>query len=314
MVVSRERLENVGELSPPLSVIIGDGRVLKATHIGDVELRQDIRLTKVLYVEKLNQNLFSVVAASETRGVEIVFTNGNCFIRKDNQTLLQAEKSSGAYRLIEDETTPDSSNEDYIGNTVQQVGAAEVANSEQQDSGFDAATLHRKAGHTNMATVHEMSKLGILTKMIGSQKTMSNCEICTRGKMSRAALPKATATRAKTAGELIHSDLCGPMRTTSIQGSSYFVTYIDNFSGWTHVEFIRQKSERPQMFLRFQTRFERQHAVLIQILRSDGSGEYAGNQFQRYLKNIGVQWQRTVPHTTYPLSPKNRTDPKPCLS
>lgn len=138
----------------------------------------------------------------------------------------------------------------------------------------DPETMHRKAGHTNMTTVQKMFKNGIFPEMIGDVGIIKTCDICSRGNMTRAAIPKLSKTRTQAVGDLIHSDLCGPMRTSSIQGNKYFVTYIDNFSEWTPVEFIRQKSEQPQIFKRFQTRFEKQHAVMIRILRSYGGGEY----------------------------------------
>ena len=44
-------------------------------------------------------------------------------------------------------------------------------------------------------------------------------------------------------GELIHSDVCGPMQEVSISGARYFRTFKDDFSRYRRVYFLRNKSE-----------------------------------------------------------------------
>ena len=41
--------------------------------------------------------------------------------------------------------------------------------------------------------------------------------------------------------ELIHSDLCGPMSSTSLTGFDYYITFIDDFSRKTWIYFLRSK-------------------------------------------------------------------------
>ena len=41
--------------------------------------------------------------------------------------------------------------------------------------------------------------------------------------------------------DLIHSDVSGPMPTTSNNGSRYFLTFIDDFSRFCWVYFMKQK-------------------------------------------------------------------------
>ena len=49
--------------------------------------------------------------------------------------------------------------------------------------------------------------------------------------------------RASSPLELIHSDLMGPFPHLSINKARYVLTFIDNFSRYTWVYFIRQKSD-----------------------------------------------------------------------
>ncbi len=41
--------------------------------------------------------------------------------------------------------------------------------------------------------------------------------------------------------EIVHSDVCDPMRTTSLGGARYFVTYIDDFSRKVWVYSLKSK-------------------------------------------------------------------------
>ena len=63
------------------------------------------------------------------------------------------------------------------------------------------------------------------------------CEACILGKQHRLPFNSGNSRRARAPLELVHFDLVGPMQTTSIGGSTYFMTFIDDFSGRTWVYF-----------------------------------------------------------------------------
>ena len=118
-----------------------------------------------------------------------------------------------------------------------------------------------------------------------------------KGKMGRAPIPKKTTRTSKKARGLIHSDLCRPMRTRSLQGNVYLVTYLDDFTGWIHLNFLKEKSQQLHAFKVFQAVFERQCGTKNKRLRTDGGGEYSSNQAQEYLKENGIRWKRSAPRT-----------------
>jgi hypothetical protein len=67
------------------------------------------------------------------------------------------------------------------------------------------------------------------------------CEGCIFGKKHRESFPVGKSYRAKDPLEIVHSDICGPMKTTSIGGSTYFLTFIDDFSRKTWIYFLKHK-------------------------------------------------------------------------
>ena len=72
-------------------------------------------------------------------------------------------------------------------------------------------------------------------------RTDTICAGCQYGKAHQ--LPyQSSKFRAKEPLELVHSDVFGPVRQASINGSKYMVTFIDDFSRYVWVLFMKEKS------------------------------------------------------------------------
>lgn len=68
------------------------------------------------------------------------------------------------------------------------------------------------------------------------------CEICIRGKMIRASFPLTSERCTEDLLEVVHTDICGPMRMESKSGTRYFIMFINDRSR-CEVQFLRNKSE-----------------------------------------------------------------------
>ena len=66
----------------------------------------------------------------------------------------------------------------------------------------------------------------------GGSKNVSFSESCTEGKHHRNPFPSASGERAKELLELVHSDVCGKVNSKSLGGAEYFLTFIDDKSGY----------------------------------------------------------------------------------
>jgi hypothetical protein len=67
------------------------------------------------------------------------------------------------------------------------------------------------------------------------------CEGCILGKHYKLPFVKGQSLRATQLLELVHTDLCGPMDTSSLVGSMYFLLFIDDFSRMNWVYFLQTK-------------------------------------------------------------------------
>ncbi|KAM1376155.1 hypothetical protein ACFX2F_037926 [Malus domestica] len=172
------------------------------------------------------------------------------------------------------------------GNTSKPKRAREEVNQEKM--------WHLKLGHVNLEKIRKMSKDEYIRPLGNDQ--MGNCECCLKGKMTKSPFT-GKGERATEILGLIHTDVCGPMSTTSRGGFSYYITFTDDHSRFGYVYLMKYKSESFERFKEFKNEVEKQTGKQIKTLRSDRGGEYLSNEFLDYLKECGIVSQWTPPGT-----------------
>ncbi|GJZ00774.1 retrovirus-related pol polyprotein from transposon TNT 1-94, partial [Tanacetum coccineum] len=94
-----------------------------------------------------------------------------------------------------------------------------------------------------------------------------------RGKSKKASHPPKLIPSDYSKLELLHMDLCGPMRVASVNGKKYILVIVDDFSRFTWVYFLRSKDETPEIIKKFiaqaQLNYKSQiaTAVLLKIVQ-----------------------------------------------
>ena len=79
--------------------------------------------------------------------------------------------------------------------------------------------------------------------------------------------------------ELLHMDLFGPTRTTSLGGKWYDFIIIDDFSRFTWVFFLGHKDETFQVFSKFYRKVINEKGFSIQNIRSDHGTKIKNQDF-----------------------------------
>ena len=104
------------------------------------------------------------------------------------------------------------------------------------------------------------------------------------------------AKRAKRPGELVHSDLCGPITPPSVGGHKYAGTFTDDATRMTVIIPLKTKTaaELLERFKEYKEEVEKVYK--IQRLRTDGGGEYK-NVFRSYLRKNGIKHETTAPYS-----------------
>lgn len=247
--------------------------------IGEVEGKQlNGVLQEVLYVPNLGVNLFSIRSATRN-GYSVTFSGGNVKIFKGDKVLAVGSAETNNLYLLDVFTchskfssclTPKAT-----GKPLESIAA--LAKSKPNS----IQVWHRRLGHVCEATIKKMAANVMVGGLEISKGELLDtfCEGCVLGKQHRLSFPTSGRTRAKKVGELIHSDVCGPVSILSPGGANYFVTFKDDFSGYCVINFIQKKSEVFLLFQQFVKRVETEIGNPVVTLRSDNGGEYVGNDF-----------------------------------
>jgi transposase InsO family protein len=127
--------------------------------------------------------------------------------------------------------------------------------------------------------------------------TSQICEDCVVGKQHRSPFPQGKSWRAKNALELVHSDICGPIKPTSNGGKKYFILFIDDYSRKTWIYFLQEKSEALSVFKSFKVLVENESGRTIKTLRTDRGGEYCSTEFIEFCDNHGIRKELTSAYT-----------------
>jgi hypothetical protein len=295
-----------------LNVRVGDNRFIPVIGIGTVKViaptgngtTRGITLINVHHAPALAVNLLSV-GGMTARGNTVMFrpNNGCMVLDKAGKVLAVTRKvqDSGLYPI-----------------TIQPVLPTALIASDSTPSSNDPIAIpstakiwHTRTGHSNIDGLvtlfeHDMVR-GVKCNTIASsikkslpQFTLSPCEPCVEGKSHRSPFPSSTATRAAAPLELIHTDIAGPLPCTSIGGARYAIVIVDDYSRFTWVRQLTSKSDATQAIKDFTAWAETQHqrkGYRVRTIRSDNGGEFVNDALSVWMKERGIEHQRTVPYT-----------------
>nr|GEW42453.1 putative ribonuclease H-like domain-containing protein [Tanacetum cinerariifolium] len=130
------------------------------------------------------------------------------------------------------------------------------------------------------------------------------------GKSKRASHPPKPVPNSRQRLHLLHMDLCGPMRITSINGKRFILVIVDDYSRYTWVHFLRSKDEAPAVIITFLKRI----TVLLQspviIIRTDNGTEFKNQVLKVYFDSVGITHQMSyirTPQQNGVVERQNRT-------
>jgi hypothetical protein len=222
------------------SVMVGNGDLLKISHIGDTFLNTTsgkMVMKKVLLVPELKKNLLYVSQFTDDYPCKVEFSNVDVVI-KDKETqniMIQGSRRGNLYAL--DDSQP----------------MAFFSNRHQSAS---ERIWHWRLGHPQPKVVQFLHKNNRIS-VASWNKNNSICDSCQIGKTCR--LPFISTRDCSTKPiSIIHSDLWGPSPVVSRDGYRYYFIFIDECTRFTWLYPLRRKYDFFHCFLTFQSMVERQ--------------------------------------------------------
>lgn len=114
-------------------------------------------------------------------------------------------------------------------------------NSVPEDSNNELMLWHRRLRHINFIDLKEAFKKGVIRSIdLKNTNSSSECDICLQEKMIHSTFPKHSNKEVDVL-EIIHSDLFGSVQGESHGKSKYIVTFTDENTRWTEIQFLRNK-------------------------------------------------------------------------
>nr|KYP58223.1 Retrovirus-related Pol polyprotein from transposon TNT 1-94 [Cajanus cajan] len=108
----------------------------------------------------------------------------------------------------------------------------------------DVAQLwHCRFGHLSFKGLQTLQQKGMVEGLPMLKSPSKLCKDCLIGKQHRDSFPMRSSWRASQILQLVHADICGPIKPISNSKKRYLLTCIDDFSQKTWVYFLAEKSE-----------------------------------------------------------------------
>ena len=257
--------------------IIGVGEIELSAANGGVVI-----LKNVLYVPGIKKNLISVPLIAKA-GLHVHFVDDKCMVHdysNGDVIVMSGTLCNGLYRL----------------DTYKRASLNALA--VHTSSMAEMELWHARFGHLNFNSLLHLQKKDMVIGLPTLESIEKHaCEGCILGKMHRASFPKDSHTHTTRKLQLVHSDVCGPVKTPSFGKHVYFVTFIDDATRHTWVYPMKAKNEVFSCFKSFLAMAENFSANKLLTLRTDRGGEYMSHEFNAFLCERGILHQCTVPYT-----------------
>jgi transposase InsO family protein len=140
---------------------------------------------------------------------------------------------------------------------------------------------HRRLAHVGMKNLHKLLKrehiLGLTNVHFEKDRF---CSACQAGKQVGTHHPHKNIMTTDRPLELLHMDLFGLIAYISIGGSKYCLVIVDDYSRFTWVFFLQEKSQTQETLKGFLRRAQNEFGLRIKKIGSDNGTEFKNSQIE----------------------------------
>jgi transposase InsO family protein len=274
--LSNKRISGIGDTGIDA---LGRGTIEIITRVNDQNLT--VTLKDVLYAPDAINNLFSISRLDENGG-RAQIENGQIILRNRADCIMAIGKRIDRLYILNAKTK--------IVHDDTSATATEVHGTWDE--------WHRRFGHVGLSGLKRL----LQAEMVDGLKVNENvpfqaCTACIEAKQAHNPFPKTTINRSTSPGELTHTDVWGPARTTAISGARYYITFIDDCTRRCTVQFMKSKNEATEKVKNYLMHIERQRGKLPKRVRADNGTEYLNKDLTDWCKQKGIEFETTAPYS-----------------
>nr|GEX25389.1 hypothetical protein [Tanacetum cinerariifolium] len=247
---------------------------------GDL-VQGNVTINRVYYVEGLNHNLFSVGQFCDA-DLEVAFRKSTCFVRDlHGNDLLTRNRGSDLYTI-----------------SLQESKSSTPLYLMAKATPTQAWLWHRRLSHINFDYINLLSKKDIVIGLPKLKYVKDQlCSSCELSKANISSFKSKVVPSSKGRLNLLHMDLCGPMRVASINRKKYILVVVDDYSRYTWTLFLRSKDETPEVLKYFLTMIQRNLQALVITVRTDRATEFLNKTLNAFFKKEGIEHQTSTART-----------------
>nr|GEU34356.1 integrase, catalytic region, zinc finger, CCHC-type, peptidase aspartic, catalytic [Tanacetum cinerariifolium] len=196
-------------------VHFGNDNFAAITGFGDY-VEGHITICHVYYVEGLGHNLFSVGKFCDG-DLEVAFRSKTCYVRNlEGDNFLTGGRESNLYTI-----------------SISDMAASSPVCLMSKATSTKSWLWHRRLPHLNFGTINDLTRLDLVDGLPKFKYGNDHlCSACDRGKSKKASHPPKLVSSDHSKLELLHMDLCGPMREEGID-------FEESFSHVARLEVVR---------------------------------------------------------------------------
>jgi len=271
---NRNWFKNYTSFAVNKEVLLGDSHSTKVPGQGDIELKFTSRRTPllkdVLHTTGMRKNLLSGFLLDKA-GFKQIIESGSYVISKNGVFVGKGYATNGMFKLCI-EINKNSAPSVYI------VSCSNL--------------WHARLCHINGKYIKNMSSLGFIPSL---HNELEKCNTCSMTKITKGS--HKSVERTSDLLDLIHTDLCEFEGILTRGGNRYFITFIDDFSKYTYVYLMKNKSDAFETFKVYLNEVENQFGRKIKRFRSDRGREYDSNEFNSFIQSLGIIHEVTAPYS-----------------
>ncbi|GJS11464.1 retrovirus-related pol polyprotein from transposon TNT 1-94 [Tanacetum coccineum] len=262
------------------TVRFGNDEYAAIVGYGDYKMGDTI-ISRVYYVEGLKHNLFSVGQFCDG-GLEVAFRQHSCHIRNyDMVDLLKGSRTTNLYSI-----------------SLNDMMSASPVCLLTKASSTKSWLWHRRLNHLNFGTLNELARKNLVRGLPMLKYDKDHlCPSCQLGKSKKASHPLKTENTNTEVLHTLHMDLCGPMRTESINGKKYVLVIVDDYTRFGWVRFLRTKDETPQVIEKFIVKTQRALNATVRFVRTDNGTEFVNKTLDGWFESVGISHETSVPRS-----------------
>ncbi len=239
-------------------------------------------LYDAVYSPSFTQNLLSLRALTE-QGLTISFSQAGFSIIRDDtgQEIYRGKSTNGSYLIKATH---------HIARAAPAIETERLSGVLSREKG-SLKEWHRRLGHLDVRKVIQLSNTkgsGVLI----TDRTPFVCDVCALVKSRLQPHPERPLTSFSTTPlEIVHSDIGYMNSTPSLSGMKYFLVFVDEATRFTHVYFLRKRSQAVDKLIEFHESVTVHKQRPISHLRLDRAGEFTDGRFKSYLKSFAIDAQ-----------------------